>query len=173
MSTTTIANPARATRWAIDPDASSVAFRARGLGGLPVRGHFGSPITGELATGHGRFCAYGEIEAASVRTGIARRDDHLRSTDFLAVDEHPIIALRVDEVPLRGKGTVTAAVTIRGATRNVPLALTVEQDAEALRGRARGRLNRRDFAVIPPAFLDRFVIKPDIEVELDVVARPL
>ncbi len=130
-------------------------------------------MTGEIAIGDGRLSAYGEVEAAGVNTGIGRRDDHLRSPDFLAVDEHPVIALRVDEVPFEGEGTVTAAVTIRGATRRVPLQLTVEHDAGALRGRARGRLNRRDFAVVPPAFVDRFVIKPDVEMELDVVARPL
>ncbi|EHI14172.1 YceI family protein [Mycolicibacterium thermoresistibile] len=62
---------------------SRITFTARSIWGLlPVRGHFAEVTgTGELSA-DGRVSGALRIEVASLRTGMGRRDEHLRSADF-------------------------------------------------------------------------------------------
>ncbi len=62
-----------------------------------------------------------EIDAASIGTGVQKRDDHLRTVDFFDVDKHPKILFKSRKVT-RGRGgecTITGDLTIRGITRPV------------------------------------------------------
>src|SRR3954453_8244666 len=65
----------------------------------------------------------GVIDARGVWSGEPTRDEHLRSADFLDVENHPTITFsgrftqRVGDIDFKGE----AAVTIRGVTRTVPL----------------------------------------------------
>ena len=70
--------------WTVDPAHSRLGFAVKSLGFLTVRGQFlefdGTiEIAEDLASSH----AYGTVRAASVDTGRERRDEHLRSADFL------------------------------------------------------------------------------------------
>ena len=66
---------------------------------------------------------HGEIGAAGIWTGQDERDAHLRSADFLDVEEHPKITFKGRFTERTGdtnfKGSVE--LTIRGVTRSVPL----------------------------------------------------
>src|SRR3954447_2388552 len=74
--------------WRLDPARSSVAFHVRHFYGLmTVKGEFadyestldlGATPAVELA-----------IQAATLETKLAKRDEHLRSDDFFDVDHHP------------------------------------------------------------------------------------
>ena len=75
-------------RWRIDPQRSSIEFRVRNLYGLQtVKGRF-QQYRGTLD-----LTAQPSIEltidAASLTTHNARRDEHLRSADFFDVENHP------------------------------------------------------------------------------------
>jgi polyisoprenoid-binding protein YceI len=63
------------------------------------------------------------IEATGIWTGEPKRDAHLRSADFLDVENFPQITFRGDQVALRGDHdyVVTGELTIRGVTRLVSL----------------------------------------------------
>jgi polyisoprenoid-binding protein YceI len=63
------------------------------------------------------------IDAARIWTGEPDRDAHLRSTDFLDVENHPRITFKGNQVELIGENeaTVTGELTIRGVTRKVAL----------------------------------------------------
>lgn len=68
---------------------------------------------------HGAGQAF-HVDAASVATGNARRDRHLRSPDFLAASEHPYVrfasaAARLDGDSLMVRGQLSA----RGGTGRV------------------------------------------------------
>ena len=66
------------------------------------------------------------IDAGSIDTGEAERDAHLRSSDFLHADAHPVLtfeSLRVDVVE-EGRFAVTGLLQIRGVTREVVLHAT-------------------------------------------------
>jgi polyisoprenoid-binding protein YceI len=61
------------------------------------------------------------VDAASIDTGEAQRDQHLRSGDFLDVEHHPEIRFRSTSVAARGQGryAVSGDLTIRGQTHPV------------------------------------------------------
>ena len=70
------------------------------------------------------------IDASSVDTGFIKRDDHLRSPDFLNAAEFPEITYKSTKVTIKGdpEGEATATVdgnlTISGVTKPVSLDVT-------------------------------------------------
>src|SRR3954468_3903898 len=91
--TTTNANavsPAIATgTWNVDPSHSSVEFQVKHMGLATVKGFFGE-FAGKLEVAEdGTVTADGTVEAASLNTRSAQRDEHLRSADFFDVENYP------------------------------------------------------------------------------------
>jgi polyisoprenoid-binding protein YceI len=111
-------------RYELDPSHSSVSFTGRHLMVSKVRGRFdvtsGTIVIGEHGTDSSVEAV---IDAASVHSGDSRRDEHLRSEDFLATSLHPAISFRSTRVDNRGDGhfTLEGALTVRGVTRPVVL----------------------------------------------------
>ncbi|MFD3474635.1 YceI family protein [Streptomyces sp. NPDC058695] len=131
----------------IDPAASSVNFRMRTVFGLfPVRGSF--RIT------RGRIEVAGPVEKSTVdvrigahtfESGVARRDEHIRSADYLDAATHPDIAYRADGVEVGSNGLVLAGqLTVMGVTR--PVDVTVESVA----------VEGRRLTVVGSAVVDRY-----------------
>src|SRR4051812_23006113 len=90
--TTTIAPGASARitdgAWQLDPARSSVEFRVRHFYGLmTVKGEF-ADFAGTLDLGATPAVDL-TIQAASLDTKMAKRDEHLRSGDFFDVEKHP------------------------------------------------------------------------------------
>ena len=67
-----------------------------------------------------------DIEAASVSTGIQRRDAHLRSSEFLDAAHHPLITYRSSTISRLDYSAFLVAgdLTLRGVTQAVPLVFT-------------------------------------------------
>ena len=67
------------------------------------------------------------IDAASVDSGIAKLDDHLKSEDFLNVAKNPQIMFKSSDLAFDGDKVKSAAgdLTINGITRPVTLAVNV------------------------------------------------
>jgi len=114
-------------RWALDPVHSQVQFVARHMMVSKVRGFF-RQLEGRLWIDEAPELSRVEvtIQAASIDTGDATRDEHLRSPDFLDVERYPEITYRSTQVrPGDGeKWYVAGLLTIRDITQPVPL--TVE-----------------------------------------------
>ncbi len=119
---------AEATTWQIDPAHTSVEFAVKHMMFTTVRGRFrdvkGTIEADEKSPDRSKVTV--EIAAASIDTGTADRDTHLRSADFLDVENHPTIAFRSKRI----EGTATKEgdrfrvigdLTIRGATMEVTL----------------------------------------------------
>ena len=71
--------------------------------------------------------------AASIDTGNARRDAHLRSADFFDSGNHPDITFTVDGIRPSGRGAaVTGALTVRASTwpLSFDAAASVQGDGE-------------------------------------------
>jgi polyisoprenoid-binding protein YceI len=118
--------PPDTVAWAIDVNHSEVSFRVR---------HFVTRVPGTFRTWKGTIVADPgnlaagrvevEIEAASIDTRNDRRDAHLRSPDFFAVDSFPALRFRSTAVEVNGSEVrVAGDLTIRGVTR--PVVLTGE-----------------------------------------------
>jgi polyisoprenoid-binding protein YceI len=111
-----------AGRYSLDPAASSVRLRHKTMWGLvTVRGAFGTVRgSGEVAadgSGHGTLV----VDAASIDTGNAKRDNHLRSADFFEADRYPEITFEASLIAPTGEGgaQVDGELTVRGIGRKL------------------------------------------------------
>jgi polyisoprenoid-binding protein YceI len=140
----------------VDPGHTHVGFVARHLMVTKVRGHF-SEVEGSVVVADDplQSSAQATMQAASITTGSADRDAHLRSNDFLLIDEHPTVTYRSTGITgLSGSTfTVQGELSIRGTTRPVELAVEVDGVAkdpwggERLSLTARGEFDREDFGL--------------------------
>lgn len=90
------------TSWRIDPDRSSVEFTTRFMWGIMA-------VTGRFSRYHGTLDLSEDpaieltVEAASIGTGNRRRDEHLRSPDFFAAEQHPYVRFASERAELDGE----------------------------------------------------------------------
>jgi polyisoprenoid-binding protein YceI len=121
-----------ADSYTIDPLHTFPNFTINHLGFSTIHGRFGK-TTGKLTVDEAKRTGTVEvvIDAASVDTGYIKRDDHLRSPDFLNAAEFPEITYKSTKVTIDGdpsKGDPTATVegnlTISGVTKPVTLHVT-------------------------------------------------
>jgi polyisoprenoid-binding protein YceI len=107
--------------WRVDTASSELAFSARGMFGLvPVHGKFNA-CTGTLTvTDEG---AQGElsIQAASLDTGNAKRDEHLRSADFFDVEANPFVTFDLTGIEELGGDKVAVSGTLKVRDNELPL----------------------------------------------------
>lgn len=119
------------TKWELDPTHSSAEFAARHMMVSTVRGGFRN-VTGTINFDP-EHPENGSVEATiqvneMTSTGVADRDAHLKSPDFLDAEKYPTITFKSTKVEKVGenKGRVIGDLTIRDVTRPVTL------DAELL-----------------------------------------
>ena len=120
--TTTTLNGLTTGTWVIDPTHSEVGFVARHLMVTKVRGSF-TDVSGtvEVAEDVSASVANVVIKTASVSTGTADRDGHLRSADFFDVETFP--EMTFVSTGFDGE-TLTGDLTIKDVTK--PVTLDVE-----------------------------------------------
>ncbi|MBS3942350.1 MAG: YceI family protein [Actinobacteria bacterium] len=127
MTATTTATLPTAGTWVVDASHSSIEAVAKHLVVSKVRGRF-STFEGTIVIADQLENSTVDvtIQAASIDTNDAKRDEHLRSEDFLDVETHPTLTFRSDSVKDAGDGeyVVPGELTIRGVTRPVELEVT-------------------------------------------------
>lgn len=108
--------------WSIDTAHTSVGFVARHLGLSKVRGQFTSfrgEVEGDptdISTAKGWF----EVDMASIESGNADRDAHLKSADFFDVERYPTMKFVSKSITQGRKGyEVTGDLTIKDTTKDV------------------------------------------------------
>jgi len=115
--------------YALDQGHTTVEFVGRHLMITKVRGRF-TEFEGQVVIGDTPEQSSVEvtINAASVNSGDDRRDDHLRSPDFLDVENYPAITFRSTgvEIDPDGSAKVNGDLTVKDVTR--PVTLDVEFD---------------------------------------------
>jgi polyisoprenoid-binding protein YceI len=113
--------------WALDGAKSSVGLRTKSVWGLvKVKGVF-SQVAGEaVISAAGEAAGTIRVAAASIDTGVKKRDDHLRSADFFDAAKYPDITFSASSVALSGESaTVSGTLTVRDQTRPVTVNGTV------------------------------------------------
>src|SRR6478752_2741653 len=115
--------------WNLDTAHTRLGFAAKHAMVTTVRGAFldfeGSlTIDGEHPE---QSSADVVIQAASFDSGNAQRDGHVRSADFLDVENHPTLTFHSTDVRPDGDDFVLVGdLTIRGTTRPVEIAVELE-----------------------------------------------
>ncbi|MGO9041607.1 MAG: YceI family protein [Mycobacterium sp.] len=127
---TLLSDPDMAGVWNLVPDRSAITFKVRNMWGLlNVKGRFTEFSGDGQLTGKGAVSGRVDIRAASLNTGIGRRDKHLRSADFFDVERFGEISVVVTGVrPTQGKAAdLRATFTIKGVTAPLPLPVTITE----------------------------------------------
>ena len=148
-------------KWLIDTDHSVASFAVRHMMVTWVRGLF-TKVTGTLSFDPMDVAASTvevEIEVGSLFTGADKRDDHLKSADFLEAEKYPAITFKSTKVEPVGldQAWVHGDLTIRGLTQ--PVVLDVQWSGPAYFNdegtiytsfgfRAQTMINREDFGMV-------------------------
>ncbi|MEP6927815.1 MAG: YceI family protein [Ginsengibacter sp.] len=114
------------TKWVIDPAHSEIAFKVKHLMITNVKGVFKEFEASIYTTGDDFLSA--EIDfwmnPASVETGSADRDAHLKNTDFFDVENHKEITFTAntyEKVDNDGSYELYGDLTIKGITKRIKL----------------------------------------------------
>jgi polyisoprenoid-binding protein YceI len=107
--------------WTLDGAKSSVGLRTKSVWGLvKVNGVFGQVTGAAVISAAGEATGTITVAAASIDTGVKKRDDHLRSADFFDVAKYPDITFSATSVTLSGENaTVAGTLTVRDQTKPV------------------------------------------------------
>jgi len=170
-------------RWEFDPVHSSIGFWVRHLMVSKVHGRFtrwtGTLEVDEQTPSLSRVEV--EIDTDSIDTKEQKRDDHLRSPDFLDAAKYPKLRFRSTSVePLsEDRLVVRGELTIRDVTRPVELHVEYAGRAKDPWGgeragfSARTSLNRKDFGLVWNVALEAGGVlvadKVDIAVEVEAI----
>lgn len=132
MTTETTTRPSIDTgTWVLDPAHTKIGFVAKHLMVSKVRGHFDefdSEI--EIADDVSDSKIEVSLDTASITTGAADRDGHLRSADFLDVENYPKLTFTSTDIRREDdKWKITGDLTIRDETR--PITLEAEYEGAA------------------------------------------
>ncbi len=185
MSTTSMSAVAvRAGTYDVDPVHSRIAFAVKHLGINLVRGSF-TRFEGTLEIPEDLRDAKvtGVIQAGSIDTGFAMRDEHLRTADFLDVENTPFISFASKSArPLVQEHVQLAGdITIRGVTRPITLDVEISGDAidqygnDRLGLQATGRLDRNDFGMPfnqAPGGIMLVANRIDLLLDVEAIRRP-
>ena len=182
MTTETLA---KTTTWSIDSTHSSVELAVKHMMFTTVRGRFkdvkGVIEVDEVNPDHSTVNV--EIAAASIDTGAADRDAHLRSADFLDVENHPAITFRSKRVEgaFKKEGDkfrVIGDLTIRGTSKEVALDVVFEGTGKDPWGgtrsgaRAEARIDRREWGLQWNQALETggILVANEVRIEIEVQA---
>jgi len=169
------------TRYEADVAHSNVGFSIPIFGGLShVRGKFNEFTVSITYDDRDvtKSSVTAVIKAASIDTGIERRDAHLRNADFFDVEKFPEITFKSSRVEKQGGGFVAhGTFTMHGVSKEIALPFTLNGVRKAADGKttlgvtARTTINRRDYGINFARPDNPDFLGDAVEVELNVVTR--
>ena len=141
--------------WALDPTHTEIGFTVR---------HIMSKVRGKFETFEGTLVTADDVtdsrvdvsvDLNSINTGTVDRDNHLRSSDFFEVENHPTMTFAstgvVEKAP--GELVVQGDLTIKGVTKPLELAIEVLGEGSDPWGGTRvgveatGLISRKEFGI--------------------------
>ena len=174
--TTTAANT-----WNIDPVHSVAEFKVKHMMISNVKGQF-TGISGVLKLDEGditKSSIEATIDAASISTGDAQRDGHLKSADFFNVETFPTLGFKSTHVTRNADGdlTIDGDLTMHGVTRKASFAVEgPSAPAKDPWGNTRiglsatTKINRKDFGLTWNSTLETggVLVGEEVTITLDV-----
>jgi len=170
-----------AATWQIDPDHSSFQFKVRHLMVSNVKGDF-TKAKGVVTIDDkdiSNLKVELTIDAASVNTGHAKRDEHLRAADFFDVAKYPTITFISKKVAKEGPDRlkVTGDLNMHGVTQEVTVNVEgptqeVKDPWGNFRRGATGtaKINRKDFGLTWNRALEAggVVVGEDVDIYIEI-----
>ena len=180
MTTTSLASRSdyRIGTWKLDPAHSELSFWVRHLKITKVRGTFESfDVTVTTPEDPSKISIEASIDVSSVNTGQEQRDNHLRSSDFFLVEQHPHMTFTSTDIQVDGDAfTIDGELTLRGVTKTVTLTgefggvITDDYGRTKAGASASTTINRQDFGVSWNAALEAggFTLGDDVTITIDL-----
>lgn len=144
------------TKWNIDPTHSEVTFKVKHLMISTVTGKF-KVFEGKAETEGDDFKEVKNVEfkadVKSIDTNNEQRDEHLRSGDFFAADEHAELIFRAENFDVNSD-KLQGELTIRNITKPVTLdvefgGVVVDPYGQTKAGlTVSGKISRKEFGLI-------------------------
>jgi polyisoprenoid-binding protein YceI len=165
--------------WQLDPYHTQVEFSAKHLGMMTVRGYFDEvSTTADIDPDHPETAKVeATISTASIRTNNGIRDNDIRSSNFLDVENWPMMTFKSTTIEPAGQDryTLTGDLTIKGNTHPVVLHVVKygEFNDPGMMGHriaysATSKINRKDFGLTFNAILDgRLVVSEEIQIQIE------
>ncbi len=172
---------AETATWNIDPAHTQSMFTVRHMVISSVKGEF-EKTTGTVLLDEKditRSSVEATIDAASINTRVANRDNDLRSPNFFDVAKYPTITFKSTKVEKAGQGKlkVTGNLTLHGVTRPVvldvegPTAPIKDPGGHTRRGlSATTTINRKDFGLQYNKMIEAGPVVGD-EIKIDIEAE--
>ena len=169
-----------ADTYTIDKNHSEAAFTVRHfvsrVGGK--FDDFSGAVNGELTKPDAASVEF-TIKTASIDTGVADRDNHLRSADFFDAANNPEITFKSTSIKPTAKKNVfdvTGNLTMRGVTKQITLPVELLGTAKDPRGNIRAgftthiTLNRKDYGINWNKALDEggFMLSDDVDITINL-----
>ncbi len=155
--------------WALDPSATTLEVTVKKLGFITVVGTL-EIESGSIEIVDGAVASVGvAAKSDSYSTGNPKRDEHVRSADFLDAGAHPAIEFSASGAEAKGASYRLAGTTkVKGAS--APLSLDVSGlsvDGEQATFKAAGSVDRTAIGVDK---LPGFVINNNLELSISATA---
>ena len=166
--------------WKLEPVHSEISFSVRHLAISKVRGRFETfDVTIVTAEDPKDTTIEATVDVSSVNTGQDARDNHLRSSDFFLVEEHPAMTFSAkgDDIVFSGDDfTINGQLTLRGVTQPVTLKGELGGVIDDPYGNVRAgatasaKINRQDFGVSWNAALEAggFTLGDEVTINLEI-----
>ena len=171
-----------AATWEIDKVHSSVGFTVRHMVVSKVSGRF-DDFSGTINFDGKNFAAATvavSINPASINTGNANRDDHLKNPDFFAVDSLPQMGFKSKKVIAGKDGAfqIVGDLTMHGVTKEVTLDAMFNGTVKGMQGDTRAgfsattSINRQDWGITWSKTLDSggLAVGNDVNIILEIEA---
>ncbi|MFT3873782.1 MAG: YceI family protein [Nocardioides sp.] len=167
--------------YVLDPTHSRLGFSTRHAMVTTVRGQF-TEFSGTAHVDSANPAASSvevTIKAASIDTGVADRDAHLRSADFFDADQFPEFTFRSTEVAVEdGDWVITGDLTIKDTTHPVTIAFEPTGSARDPFGNVRigfeggATVNRKDWGLTWNAALETggVLVSEKVKFDFDISA---
>lgn len=167
--------------WVIDPSHTTIGFTVRHAMIAKVRGEFEDFSGSMTLDGANPSASTAELVAqtASIATGNADRDGHLKSPDFLDVATFPTLTFTSTGVRPDGDDfIVTGDLTLHGVTKSVDVEFELVGISQDPFGNTRigfegeATINRKDFGLVWNAALETggVLVSDEVKLTLDVEA---
>lgn len=156
--------------WSLDSAHSTLGFTVRHAGISKVRGRFAS-AEAEVNVGD-KVTVNATVDAASFESGNSDRDAHIKSADFLDVEQFPTLSFRGE---LLGEELI-GSITIHGVSKDVTFEVELSDPVKDPFGQTRvgaeatATINRKDFGLTWNAALEAggVLVSNQVKIELDL-----
>ncbi len=163
--------------YTFDKAHTAIGFKVRHNSLIDIPGYF-RDFTGTInydAADVSKSTVEFSAKATSIDTGVAPRDNHLRSKDFFEVEKFPDVTFKSTKVEKKGNSwMVTGDFTLKGVTKSITFPFNIagfnpatERGGARMGVTAATKFNRRDYGV---NYGVAAVIADDVHVDLQIEA---